>query len=43
MNVDHAGNVIFQSTNFGKSWEPISPDLSTNDKSKYAPAGGGVL
>jgi photosystem II stability/assembly factor-like uncharacterized protein len=39
----YAGNVIFQSTNFGKSWEPISPDLSTNDKSKYVPAGGPVF
>ena len=37
-----AGNVIFQSPDFGKTWEPISPDLTTNDKSKYAPAGGPV-
>ena len=39
----YAGNVVFQSSNFGKSWEPISGDLSTNDKSKYAPAGGPVF
>ncbi|MFN0101157.1 MAG: VPS10 domain-containing protein [Bryobacteraceae bacterium] len=37
-----AGNVIFQSPDFGKTWEPISPDLTTNDRSKYAPAGGPV-
>jgi photosystem II stability/assembly factor-like uncharacterized protein len=37
-----AGNVIFQTSDFGKSWEPISPDLSTNDKSKYVPAGGSI-
>ena len=39
----YAGNVVFQTSNFGKSWEPISPDLSTNDKAKYAPAGGPVF
>lgn len=37
-----AGNVIFQTSDFGKSWEPISPDLTTNDKAKYAPAGGSI-
>ena len=26
------GNVIFKSNNRGKSWEVISPDLTTNDK-----------
>jgi len=39
----YAGNVIFQSSNFGRSWEPISGDLSTNDKTKYAPAGGPIF
>ena len=39
----YAGNVIFQSSNFGQSWEPISPDLSTDDKSKRAPAGGPIF
>lgn len=39
----YAGNVIFQSSNFGKSWEPISGDLTTNDKTKYAPAGGPIF
>jgi len=39
----YAGNVVFQSSNFGRTWEPISPDLSTNDKSKYAPAGGPIF
>jgi photosystem II stability/assembly factor-like uncharacterized protein len=39
----YAGNVVFQSNDFGQTWEPISPDLSTNDKSKYAPAGGPIF
>ena len=39
----YAGNVIFQSSNFGKTWEPISGDLSTNDKTKYAPSGGPIF
>ncbi|MBS1828357.1 MAG: hypothetical protein JST93_23830 [Acidobacteria bacterium] len=39
----YAGNVVFQSSNFGGSWEPISPDLTTNDKTKYGPAGGPIF
>jgi photosystem II stability/assembly factor-like uncharacterized protein len=39
----YAGNVIFQSSNFGKTWEPISPDLTSNEKAKYAPAGGPIF
>ena len=37
-----AGNVLFRSTNEGQSWEPISPDLTTNDKSKQGPSGGPI-
>jgi photosystem II stability/assembly factor-like uncharacterized protein len=35
-------NVVFKSTDFGKSWEAISPDLTTNDKEKQKDAGGPV-
>ncbi|HEX8186054.1 MAG TPA: hypothetical protein VF747_14925, partial [Blastocatellia bacterium] len=37
-----AGNVVFRSTDFGKSWEKISNDLTTNDKEKQKEAGGPV-
>jgi photosystem II stability/assembly factor-like uncharacterized protein len=37
-----AGNVLFKSTNEGQSWEPISPDLTRNDKSKQGPSGGPI-
>ena len=37
-----AGNVLFKSTNEGESWEAISPDLTTNDKSKQGPSGGPI-
>ncbi|HEX8282385.1 MAG TPA: hypothetical protein VF588_03480 [Pyrinomonadaceae bacterium] len=36
------GNVVFKSTDFGKSWAAISPDLTTNDKAKQKSAGGPV-
>ncbi|MCA1620765.1 MAG: hypothetical protein LC795_15950 [Acidobacteria bacterium] len=36
------GNVVFKSTDFGKTWAAISPDLTTNDKSKQKSAGGPV-
>ncbi|MEJ7577373.1 MAG: hypothetical protein WKF74_10255 [Pyrinomonadaceae bacterium] len=36
------GNVVFRSTDFGKTWTAISPDLTTNDKTKQADAGGPV-
>jgi photosystem II stability/assembly factor-like uncharacterized protein len=36
------GNVLFKSTDFGKSWTAISPDLTTNDKAKQGEAGGPV-
>ena len=35
-----AANVLFRSTNEGQSWEPISPDLTRNDKSTQGPSGG---
>jgi photosystem II stability/assembly factor-like uncharacterized protein len=36
------GNVVFQSTNGGRSWRPISPDLTRNDKAHQRPAGGPI-
>src|SRR5437868_434373 len=35
-------NMLFKSTNEGKSWEVISPDLTRNDKSKQGPSGGPI-
>ena len=37
-----AGNVLFQTTNEGRSWQAISPDLTRNDKSKQGPSGGPI-
>jgi photosystem II stability/assembly factor-like uncharacterized protein len=37
-----AGNVVFRSKDFGKTWEKISPDLTTNDPEKQKDAGGPV-
>ena len=36
------GNVIFKSQDRGNSWEVISPDLTTNDKSKQISSGGTI-
>ncbi len=36
------GNVVFKSTDFGLTWEVISPDLTTNDAEKQADAGGPI-
>lgn len=36
------GNVVFKSTDFGKSWEQISKDLTTDDHDKQKDAGGPV-
>ncbi len=36
------GNVVFKSNNRGHSWTVISPDLTTNDKSKQATSGGTI-
>jgi hypothetical protein len=35
-----AGEVVFKTTNQGKSWTIISPDLTRNDKSKQKASGG---
>ncbi len=37
------GNVLFKTTNRGQSWDVISPDLTTNDKSKQQSSGGPVV
>ena len=37
-----AGNHLFVSENEGQSWDEISPDLTTNDKSKQGPSGGPI-
>jgi photosystem II stability/assembly factor-like uncharacterized protein len=37
------GNVLFKTTNYGQSWEVISPDLTTNDKSKQKSSGGAIV
>lgn len=42
-NTVYAGaNVLFKSTDFGSTWQVISPDLTTNDKEKQKDAGGPV-
>ncbi len=35
--------VIFRTTNYGQSWDIISPDLSTNDKEKQKSSGGPIV
>ncbi|HEY2018468.1 MAG TPA: glycosyl hydrolase [Bryobacteraceae bacterium] len=35
-------NVLLKTTNEGQSWEPISPDLTRNDKSKMGTSGGPI-
>ncbi|MGA2361102.1 MAG: hypothetical protein ABSG73_01460 [Candidatus Aminicenantales bacterium] len=37
----HCGNIVVMSTNRGESWTEISPDLTTNDKSKMQADGKG--
>ena len=37
-----AGNHLFVTENEGQSWTAISPDLTTNDKSKQASSGGPI-
>jgi photosystem II stability/assembly factor-like uncharacterized protein len=41
--VYYGGNVLFKTTNQGRSWDVISPDLTTNDKSKQKSSGGPVV
>ena len=37
-----AGEVVFKSTDQGRSWTVISPDLTRNDKSKQVASGGPI-
>jgi photosystem II stability/assembly factor-like uncharacterized protein len=39
----YAGNVIFQSSNLGQSWESISKDLTKGDPEKWKPSGGPIF
>jgi photosystem II stability/assembly factor-like uncharacterized protein len=36
------GSTVFRSTDFGKTWTPISPDLTTNNGERLKNAGGPV-
>ncbi len=38
-----AGNIVYRSTDWGRTWTAISPDLSKNDKTRQGDAGGPVL
>jgi len=40
--VYHAANVLFRTTDGGKTWKPISPDLTRNDRSKQKWSGGPI-
>ena len=35
----HAGNILFKTTDLGKTWKAISPDLTTHDTSKMGMSG----
>ncbi len=37
-----AAQNVFKSTDQGRSWTPISPDLTRNDKEKQKPSGGDI-
>ena len=37
-----AGNQLFVTENEGQTWETISPDLTTNEKSRQGPSGGPI-
>jgi photosystem II stability/assembly factor-like uncharacterized protein len=41
--VYYGGNVLFRTANYGRSWDVISPDLTTNDKTKQQTSGGTVV
>jgi photosystem II stability/assembly factor-like uncharacterized protein len=41
--VYYGGNVVFKTTDRGRSWDVISPDLTTDDKSKQQLSGGITL
>jgi photosystem II stability/assembly factor-like uncharacterized protein len=36
------GNVLFRTQDFGRTWKPISPDLTTNNPDKQKTAGGPI-
>lgn len=36
------GNVVFKSTDFAKTWEPVSSDLTTNNPDRQKDAGGPI-
>lgn len=38
----YGGDVVFQSTDEGERWTPISPDLTLNVKAHQAPSGGPI-
>ncbi|HEV3258441.1 MAG TPA: hypothetical protein VG013_16310 [Gemmataceae bacterium] len=38
----HAGNVLFRSSDGGRHWDAVSPDLTRNDKSKQKWSGGPI-
>ena len=40
MTVYFGGNVVFKSSDFGDTWQQISPDLTTDDPAKQGEAGG---
>ena len=42
LTIYFAGNVVFRSPDFGKTWEQISQDLTTNNPEKQKDAGGPV-
>ena len=35
----HAGNILFKTTDLGKSWKAVSPDLTTHDTSRMGISG----
>ena len=37
-----AANVLFRSADLGETWQPISPDLSRNDKDRMGASGGPI-
>jgi hypothetical protein len=40
--VYHAANVLFRTENAGRTWRPISPDLTRNDRGKQKWSGGPI-
>jgi photosystem II stability/assembly factor-like uncharacterized protein len=40
--VYYGANVVFRSGDYGQTWEVISPDLTTDDKSKQQSSGGEI-